>query len=264
VLVATRSFIAEYDGEEVRLIAVRSHVIEGHELARRFPQNFKPAPGTEHHSRERVAATLPGDRVAVRSAVPAPSAQETPTYEESQRRRQPWRLPRRPAPEREIRIESGYWNRTVQLGSVARGDIRAARLEHPGVEDGGCLFARVTPSGPLPLAVSLSGVLAKRASRRYARDEFHDRREIESMRSRGFRWCGGWHFHLAPDDDDQPSENDVRHWSHWREHLDTPYYLGLIAVVSPVNELRFAAWVVTEGSLRGSDRVQRARVVTAR
>jgi hypothetical protein len=62
--VATRDFLAEYDGDLVQIRAGRDRVHPEHDLAMRFPENFEPATGMASRVRSVARVRTPDGRVA--------------------------------------------------------------------------------------------------------------------------------------------------------------------------------------------------------
>jgi hypothetical protein len=62
--VATRDFLAEYDGEIEHIKAGVTRVAPDHELAQRYPENFEPATGMLSRVRSVARVRTPDGRVA--------------------------------------------------------------------------------------------------------------------------------------------------------------------------------------------------------
>ncbi len=58
MLVATRTFVAEVDGGREPILKGRTYVVEGHELAQRYPDAFAPA-GPRRADRNARGTTTP-------------------------------------------------------------------------------------------------------------------------------------------------------------------------------------------------------------
>jgi hypothetical protein len=68
MLVATRSFITDYYGEESRLIAGISRVTEEYDIARRHPDFFKPADGEDRRMPQSIRSGMNAKGTSTRKA----------------------------------------------------------------------------------------------------------------------------------------------------------------------------------------------------
>lgn len=255
MLVAVESFVTNDDWTgEVKVISGRTHVAEGSDLALRFPDRFKAAPGSRRGGRERI--------MAMSSAVPTVSRPAPPSP-----RLERWRLAPTSTPaRREVELRESPAAHTVRIAHTARGDLIEVARAAGRLEDGGVVLATSRPSWCAEVdvvAITESGPNARREAHRYLADAVHDREAVERMhRCRDLVPVGGWHLH--PTGDPTPSPADLEVWATMRAGLDLSAYVGLI--VLPDAELgydraTFAAWVVRAGrSTRCPDVCERAQL----
>ncbi len=65
--VAIETFVAKVDGKEVTIAANRDLVAEGHELLKRYPDNFRKAEARFSTPEVEQATAAPGERRGVRA-----------------------------------------------------------------------------------------------------------------------------------------------------------------------------------------------------
>jgi integrative and conjugative element protein (TIGR02256 family) len=237
MLVALKTFTTHYDGDEVRLLAGRSHVVEDHEIAKRHPECFKPEPGRVRGGRDRISSA--GTASIVTAAPPRPSRV---------RGREPWRL-LSGSPECAIAYRQSRTR--VRLAASARADLVAIAERtsgQDGAESGGLLFGSVSEDLSLVEIVTVGGPGPKaiRESHRFQPDGKHDMALADRVRAESagsIRELGLWHTHptIAA-----PSELDVSHFAGMRGIIGN-LYTALIAVPVADGAWRLEAFVVRSG-----------------
>jgi integrative and conjugative element protein (TIGR02256 family) len=246
MLVATKSFISVYAGREVRLIAGRSHVIEGHELVRRFPGYFKPARG-RRGARDR---TTTSGTVSVRP-VNAPR----PDFG-----REAWRLPPRVA----TCVLRDRPSITTRIRLPARQSLFTIADRTTGVdglESGGLLFGPPHADGLVEvLSASAPGPEAVRERDLYRPDLGHDLELAESARLAGggaTLAIGFWHVH--PSGWRSPSRTDLESFPVWRREVLQVQRLVALILVPEGRSWAIEAFTVRAG-FGGLDIAERSRV----
>ena len=228
MLEVTRTFITRYDGAEVRLIAGRDRVSEEHELAKRYPRNFKPVAGAPAGAREPYAyADASGPVRTPSSTLPnAPSGFE------------PWRIQRSTpgvaisTKQSSARVRFSRPARATLMAEVERGDGRT--------ETGGTLFGSTGHELVEVIAASGPGPGAGRGLDFYRRDGAHDLAIAEEMAEAGLTVVGSWHSH--PRGSGVPSPEDLKSFSSSRRALEPGCYLAVLGVRTR-SEWRLVGWV---------------------
>jgi hypothetical protein len=229
MMVATKSFNAELDGERVTITAGRDRVAPGHELVVRFPHHFKLETTQRHQPHQR----RPGQGV-----VPQRKPRRSTSALVVDSREPTWRLA--PAststPSRGDEVDLRADNTapsTVRFGALAYDAIiELARASEDGRETGGLLLGYRTFSWqPLEiLEVTGPGPSAQRSSGEFKMDHAYDLAvEHAWMRQLDGHGANLGHWHTHPEASvGLPSEPDLGAWLGYGELLGVERYLGVI------------------------------------
>lgn len=233
MLIATRSFVTHDGYREVRIMARRSYVAEGHDIVLANPTSFKPAPDRPAGVRERIL-----DQGSATIARPRPARRNVTG-------REAWRLV---ASSSDCAFEYSPSSARVRLSAAARGQLLAIADQTSGAsETGGLLLGSATPDLVEILSVSGPGPNAIREPARYQPDAQHDRSLAARMRAESdgaVTERGIWHSHprgsIAV-----PSATDMTYFANLRSVVDGLY----TAIIAVPNETGWtlAAFIVRSG-----------------
>jgi proteasome lid subunit RPN8/RPN11 len=204
---ATRSFTADYGGELVT-VAVGELVTPGHELLRRYPENFSPDPSLA------VKGGRGGRRVTHSSRGSSlPHMRHVARHD-------------------------------VKLSSWAYSSVDSAD-GFDGLETGGGLYGARTLEGIRIADASGPGQDAERHPYRLQVDWDYIERVKDARTRNGERVVGHWHTHIDEAGRPTPSEADLRTWSDALDREDTDVFVGAI-VVEGQPYARWYAWTISD------------------
>jgi proteasome lid subunit RPN8/RPN11 len=243
VLVARRNFITRYGGDEVRLIAGQSHVIEGHPIASANPAAFEP--GRRRGARERIVA---GGSATTRAVTPG----------SARLGREPWRLLAHP--DCSYR-DDGPWR--VRLAPEARAAIltELRRTDRDGREIGGLLLGTMRDHLAEVVAATDGGPAAARGRDRFRLDPQFALDVVERGRGRELGVMGFFHSH--PAGLACPSEADLGAFCSMREELFAIDHALMVIAVPTTAGWRLDPFVITGTASGQRDRCEPARLTAA-
>jgi integrative and conjugative element protein (TIGR02256 family) len=273
MLVATRSFLADYDGRQVRVVAGKTRIAVDHELAGRFADRFEPAAMLLELGRGARRGPRPSRPSTARLATVAPAVPRRPGHPTpAGRQRRPWEIPSVPQPPvcREIRLRNEPGEVEVRISESVRSDLREVLRQTTavdGLEAGGVLLGPRRVSDKKPVEVVMAGGPgedARREANSFGRDHIHDLSVVANAgRSSDGQLVelGVWHSH--PTGDDVPSGADLEHFGSMRNLLGGSLFVAVIA--TPHRDYgwgvpAFAVWVIRSGFADLADICERARV----
>ena len=197
---ATKTFIAELDGDLIEIRAGLDYVADGHELVRRFPDCFVADRGTAGRSGRRSVgqsfreSQAPASLLDAHERAPA----STRTHGRPTLRKGPPRL-------------------TVALGSSARRTIEEEFLSTTraaGVESGGWLYAPASRSWDKEIEIRLASTPGKGArctpESYFPSAEYHAEEKQFADLGSDFVRVGDWHSH--PGRNAGASDGDIDAW----------------------------------------------------
>lgn len=239
MLQATRTFITQLDGAEVRIFRDRSRVAEDHELARRYPDAFQPAPDRPNGSRERLSSAG-GTATVARTTTPAPLPR-------TDFGREHWRV-LASAPECSIGNRSSGVR--VRLAADARREMLAIfqQTRRDGLEIGLLAFGHEHRGLVEVLRVVGPGPAAVRRVDSFTFDLAHCAEVIDSMDRAGLALVGDAHSH--PSGYLAPSRTDLASSARLRSGLGLGHYLSMIATNHGGDGWHLSPWIVTAGRKR--------------
>jgi hypothetical protein len=253
MLVATRNLIVRYGREEVRLIAGRTRLVDGHDIAKAHPEAFERIDGTSRHARERIIGIAPDEGSANGDNIPV---RRPPIG--TKKSLEAFRVQIPGLSERQSRCR-------IRMSAEAKSrifDVVRDSSEKDGLESGGLLFSYVptTPDFLEVIGASGFGPAAIRKRHSLIPDSAHQAALILEAEEAGLICCGEWHSHPPGSDGASYrtlSEQDLVVMSRRRALSGAAAYLSVLAV-RDAGRWDLQAWVISEGV--GRDRAEQAQL----
>jgi hypothetical protein len=252
MLVATKSFVDPTDGQPIT--AGSTYVAEVADVARMFPENFKPATGRGSGPITRVGGTVEFGKPRPHQRAPKRPASKTLPFGYSYK---------------EAELFEHYVDYAVDLGTTARETIldaiKQVRRSAGDVEAAGWLYAPYRPSanGDSTLIAYATVESVGNGSSVYLGDPFEALGMARSVGLDHLHLAGCWHSH-PNGGSELPSMQDARAWAGTMDMLGRCAYTALI--VSPAESggwmyPKFSAWVAGRYGYPSQPVVGRARMM---